>query len=297
MKTKKDKSSKKKVKKDRLEGATRAFQVVSGIFFTLFLVTLIICLCTSKKGIEKLCKDYVYSVEITNEYFDNYIDAGFTEEMCYELLKSIEVKDSVAYVMYDRVLAIFHNTSSYEYTIEYCKEQIGKKITEISNNNNLSLSETQISNLTSYTVDICGISSMFIYDSPTMYRTSVFEATDEDIGSYGEIFEMMATLTSPFFPICFGVMFLICIIILVVICEKPSMNRLFLLICDTMLYPSLVCLAFSIAELFGKKNGALVIQYIFKNALTVSIIGVLLGITGAIITRKIINKNNVVYEE
>lgn len=283
-------AKKKKQKKDRLEGATRAFQVVSGLFFTLFLLSLIVCISASKKGILKVVREYVNSVEITDEYFDNYINAGFSEEMCYDLLESKNVRNTVSYVMYDRVVALLHNTSSYEYSMEYCENIIEEEIISIAEVNNLTLSDDNIDILTTYTIDICGISAMFIYDTPVVYRTSVFDATNEDIGAYSELFELLATLSSTFFPICFGIMFLVCIFILFVVCEREAMNRLFLLVCDTMTLPSLVCLAISVAKLFGDKTDNILSNYVFRITFITSLVGVMLGVTGAIITRKIFKK-------
>ena len=281
---------KKKEKKVRIEGATRAFQVVAGVFFTLFLISLILTICASRRGIKKLTKEYVYSIEVEDTYFDNYIEAGFSTEMCYELLDGNVVKDTVSYVMYDRVVSIFHNSTSYEYSIDYCKEQIRSEIERLATSNSVVLESYQIEALTSYTLDICGISSMFIYDTPVLYRTSIFDASNEDIGSYSEMFKSLSTLTSPLFPVSLGIMYFVCIFILLVICERETINRLYLLVCDTTLIPSLVCLAISVAKLFGDNTDNLLTNYVFSKAIIIAIIGLLIGFVEALVTMKIFKK-------
>lgn len=285
--------SKKSKKREKLgiSGITIAFNVISLSIFSLFILSLILTLCTSKSGIKKLTKKYVSDVKADNMYLQNYKEYGFTEEMYYELIDGAELKEIIALVMSDRVIAIIHETEEYDYTEEYCKQKIEKIITDISENNNLNLTQTQISTLTTFTMDICGLTSMFIFKTPLMYRTAIFEITnDAQLQSEQRILNVLAKISSPVLPIVLFMMFVTTIVILVIVSDERIKDRLFLMVCDTMLYPSLICLALSFAELFGKRNASILVKYFFSVALIVGSVGVILSITGAIITRIIEKK-------
>lgn len=283
----------KKEKKHKISRAGKAFQVVATILFAFLIFFVIIDVATTKKGIMKLTNDYVLDVTIDPVYFDSYIEAGFTEEMCYKLFESNEFREVIAAVMYDRVAALFHDTEIFEHDKSYCDAIIENKIREICEEYQITLTNAKIDTLTMYTSDISGISAMFIYNTPELYRTSVFDATDEDIGEYTGFFSLIAILTSPVFPITIFIMYLVCILALIFICVKDEKNDLFVLICDTIILPSFVCVGISVGELFGIKNEAVIMKYLFTISLVTGIICAVIGIIAGIIIRKITREKGV----
>ena len=240
------------------------------LFFILILLSALL-LGTTEKNLKKMTRVFADSVEVDTEYYENYKIYGFTDEMCRELLEGDKIKGLTADVLTDRFLAIFKNTSSYSLTLDECKERIRGYIKETAGG--LELDETKVNALADYTCDISGISTMFIYNTPDEYRTSIFEADREKIEGSDNFLKFLSTLAS---PVLWGIMLLFYIVTLVMIyvLDKGvfSMHS-----ANTALYPSVAVLGFSIGEIF-MPDASVVTDYIFRLLMITSVGGTVVGL-------------------
>ena len=278
-----------KPEKERVEGIVRVFQVFSMIIFALLIGFLLLNICTSRRKIGLFLGEYVNSVEINEEYYNNYIEYGFTKEQCEELIRGKNITKLVTEVLTDRIMALCHNTSTFKYSAEDCMSVIKTEISLINVTENLNLTEKTIDSLTQYTFDIIGFQTMFKYNNPQEYRDKVFNEANPSsdiILDNATIFKTISTLTSLSFPIGFLIMYVICLIIITVVYKKGRVNKLYQLLCDTALYPSFILFGFSIGQMMIKTK-SLTTGYIFRNLLWLSIAGIFFAILIALITYKL----------
>lgn len=270
-------SKRKKEKKPRFPGVIRAFQIISAVCYAFFLLFLILDIGVTERGLKSLVLKYIDGVEVSTEYSEFYLESGLTEEMYQEIFSSKEMKDIIADVMYDRLSALVKNTDVYEHSKAECDERVRSVVEDVCNAHSLSLSEKKISSLTSYTSDISGITAMFIYNTPEMYRSSIFEqagGTEQN----ASFFQVAATLSNPAFPVCLAVAYVTLAALIWFLAGKERREGLPFLYADTILYPSFIVIAFSFGELFGIRNTEIIIRYLSKIALTAGIISMTVGI-------------------
>lgn len=246
---------------------------------------------TTPKGIKKLVYDYVDSVTINDTYYDNYIIAGFSSEQANELLTGREIKMIVSEVMTEQFSALFSDSDTYVYEREDCENDIRNLITEYSGKNDIPLSDAQLSSLTTYTMDISGISGMYSYESPAAYRESIYDKTT--VEEYNSVFEVVKTLTSPNFIIITAVLFVVSVVITLFIGTKgESLKK----VCDTIIYPSFLIMGVSLGYIFGASNGDVLTEYVFKMVFIGALICFILGLCPLVIIT-LYHRKKPAYEE
>ena len=149
-------------KKEKVSSVIRAFQIFSMIIFAFLLAFLLLNICTTRKKLHILISDYVTSVAINEDYYDNYIEYGFTKEQCEEFIKSDTITDLVTEVLNDRIVSLFHNTTRFTYSEDDCNNIIKSKLSELNEKYNIGLTDTVLDSLTKYTLDITGLTNMRI---------------------------------------------------------------------------------------------------------------------------------------
>lgn len=255
--------------------AVRGFQVFATVLFSLMLLFVTLSIVTSKRSLQNLCDKYVRAVEINEEYFSNFIDAGFSEQQVRDFLTDDRIYQIMSVVMSDRMLAIFHYTDRYDYTIDDCKDKISSILKEYNDTYDIGLTAGKLKSLTTYTLDISGLSSMFIYDTPLAYRNALFKTNElEDIRIDTRILKGIAALSAWYFGLSIGIMFLIVIGIIIFIHQK----KIYPVIADTVFYPSLLFLALSIGEKVALPEEPLVTDHVFSYLGFVSLFGVIVGV-------------------
>lgn len=255
--------------------ALEVFRIVIMVLVVAFILFLALGIGTRKACLTKMVFKYIDNVEIDESYYDNFISAGFSEKQTGQILGGRQMKEIVAKVMSEQIVALFNNTTTYEYKEDECSSDIKNLIQENSKRSNLNLSENQINALTKYTLDISGITGMYIYESPAAYRKTVYQETEGKIDDYTSVFEVLATLNSPVFIITVFFMLMISILITLFIGEKDS-NKV-KKICNNITYPSFFLIGISIGYIFGASNGEVLTEYIFVMILISSIICFALG--------------------
>lgn len=285
----KKKKNGKKSGKIRHSGAVRVFQGFATILFVILTFLLTLSFCTSPKSLVSLCNKYVRSVTLNEDYFGNYEEAGFTEEETQNLLTDDGMYNIMSNVMSDRMLALFRYTDSYETSLDDCKEKI-RGILEKYNENG-AVSESKISTLTDYTCDISGISAMFVYDTPLAYRESLFDTSGtENVITDTKILEGISRLSSWYFLLTVGLMYLFVLIILFFIKSREEAGDMHTVIANTSLYPAFMLLGISIGELLGIQDTPIVTDFVFTHLLIVCIVGILWGILNYFGIRKVLKR-------
>jgi len=288
---KKENKKKNTDEKVKFSSSVRAFQVFSTFLFVLLMIFFTLNIATSRKGLTTLCNKYVSNAELNTEYFDAYIEAGFTMEQATEMLEDERIHKLGANVMTDRALAIFKYSESYKFTLDDCNKRFEEIIREYNTKFNLGLGDEKIASLSKYSSDISGISSMFIYETPLAYRTAVFDLDKSDnIELDTSILKGFAFLSEWYFITAILIMYLIVLIILVVICDKVERDNIHFIICNTSLYPSLLGLGIYLGRIFCIPERVIITDYVFNCFLIIIIIGFIWGLISPIICKKIIAK-------
>jgi hypothetical protein len=279
----------KKLRRKRTDTAVLTFQGLATAVFVLVILFTALHLGTTEKGLRKLVSNYVNSAEIDSTYFDNFTDRGFTEEQALEFLSGSAVKDVVSDVMTERMLALFKDTEEYQYTQDNCLDRITEGLTQYCKENDVDISESNISILSTYTMDISGITNMFIYNTPALYRTSIFENEENNVSDYDNLFEVLATLLSPLFVLSVFFMYIICLVIMCLISTKEESCDIINRCCNTIIYPSFLFLGIALGYVLGASNGDVTSNYVFSVILITSIIMLAIGLVICIILNKIEN--------
>lgn len=260
----------KKKRKERNFSAT-VFRMVATVLFFLLITFFALHLGLSNAGLKKLVNSYVNSTKIDTQYFDNFLDAGFSEEECYEFLGGEEIKGLVSDVMCERIYALFKDSSSYKITSEYCED----KVRSMLKNTGKSLSDKKLDVLTKYTLDISGITAMFIYDSPAAYRYSIYNDDSTKIGEYDSVFSVISTLSSPVFVFTLILMYAISLVLMFAV---GTLNTDTLLLgCNTITYPSFLFIGISAGYLLGEGRANVTTAYVFTCLLIASAVCFIAG--------------------
>lgn len=267
---------------DKLNLKYHLIKVITYLLFFFFILFFFLCIATRKSGISSLTKQYIDDVTISDTYFENYTDAGFSENNCREFLQSDTIKDMLANVMAERIYSIFDYDAEYSYTYDECYEVTYDVLSDFVADNNISLSGTKLETLTSYTLDITGATTMLNYDTPAAYKTAVFEADAEEFQTIDESLDLISALLKPKYPVICLIIYLI-FVALLFISDKKGKDNLFLSVADTAIIPSLAVLVMSIIGLIG--NDAVLSSYIFKYLIVTGVCGLLLGILCAFVLR------------
>lgn len=246
-----------------------AIRVVTMILVVITILFLALKIGTRKRNVENLTLEYTNSIDIDYQYFDNYIDRGFSKEQCIELLEGDQIKECVARVMSELVTALFNYSESYSYTQDECKTDIAGIIKNFAKENNIELSDKAMSSVVSYTMDISGITTMYSYGTPTAYRQTIFDKNSNNINDSLNTFEVLATLNQPVFIISAFIMLIICMIIMRLVGGNDDM--IYEKICNTITYPSFFLIGISLGYVFGASNGNVLSEYVFKMILIAAV--------------------------
>lgn len=248
------------------------FQSISSVIFILFIFFVALHMGISNRGIKILVHKYVDAVQLNETYFDNYIDAGFSEIQCSDLLSGQGMKDCVAKVMCEQVSALFSNSDAYTYDEDMCYEEVKGIISEYVFKNKIKLvSDDKIDTLTDYTMDISGISAMYIYGSPAAYRQSIYNRQSGKINDITNAFTFIAILSSPVFIITISLFLIICILIMSFVGNRE--NETIWKIINTFAYPALFIIGISLGYIFGASNNNILSKYVFSLFLISSLFG------------------------
>lgn len=275
----------KKLKK-RMPAVCRALQVFSIILFIFVLFFSLLSYATTEKNLSKMTRVYVDDVEIDKQYFDGYYLYDFTEDMCRELLEGEKMKALTSDIMKERLMAIFHNTSKFDYTEEEIKSTIHDEVVRVAKEGGVELKSEGLEAVVDYTCDISGISTMLKFKTPAQYRTAIYDADRESIDYINSFLVTLSKISSPLYAVFMLVLYLGSLVILVFLSNRFDVS---FSIANTAIYPSLAIFAFSIGEIF-MPDASVVTDYIFRKVLVVSGAGVILGILLLVIYNHFFNK-------
>lgn len=275
----------KKLKK-RMPAVCRALQVFSIILFIFVLFFSLLSYATTEKNLSRMTRVYVDDVEIDKQYFDGYYLYDFTEDMCRELLEGEKMKALTSDIMKERLMAIFHNTSKFDYTEEEIKSTIHDEVVRVAKEGGVELKSEGLEAVVDYTCDISGISTMLKFKTPAQYRTAIYDADRESIDYINSFLVTLSKISSPLYAVFMLVLYLGSLVILVFLSNRFDVS---FSIANTAIYPSLAIFAFSIGEIF-MPDASVVTDYIFRKVLVVSGAGVILGILLLVIYNHFFNK-------
>ena len=275
-----------KKKQNRIPGVCRALQIFSIVLFVLVLFFIFLSVISADWNLKKMTRVYVDSVEIDTQYFDGLKLYGFTDDMCRSLLEGDEIKTLTADVMRDRFNAIFHNTKDFDVSYDEARAIVEKEILRVAGEGKIDLEEKEIKALVDYTCDISGISTMYKFNTPAEYRTSIYDADRESIDFVNKFLLALSKISSPLFASFILLLYLSAICVMIYLENK---RNIILPAANTALYPSIAILAFSIGEIF-MPDASKVTDYIFRNILCVSAAGIVFGILLLVICKFIIGK-------
>lgn len=275
-----------KKSKNRIPGVCRALQIFSIVLFVLVLFFIFLSVISADWNLKKMTRVYVDSVEIDTQYFDGLKLYGFTDDMCRSLLEGDEIKTLTADVMRDRFNAIFHNTNNFDVSYDEARSIIEKEILRVAGEGKIDLEEKEIKALVDYTCDISGISTMYKFNTPAEYRTSIYDADRESIDFVNKFLLALSKISSPFFASFILLLYLSAVCVMIYLENK---RKIILPAANTALYPSIAILAFSIGEIF-MPDASKVTDYIFRNIFCVSVAGIVFGILLLVICKFIIGK-------
>lgn len=285
---KKKKKRGKKVLLNASASFVKAFSIVVSAVFLLFIMLFI---STSRIGLQRLTKDYISKQKIPDTYYESYEKRGFTNDEYYDLLNGKELRHLTAGVLSDHLMGIFHYNMEYKYTKSYCDDKLSEIIREFTTDHNISISKKDLASLTSYTMDICGISTMLLYDTPVAYRTAIFDANSDDFEAIDNTLEVVSKMANWVYPVALYVMHLISILYLCIV-YRMNYNNLKFHICSTMLYPALFILALATGELFCIKTTSIAGIYLAKIGALTGGIGTVLAIIETVVSTLIIRNKN-----
>ena len=275
-----------KKSKNRIPGVCRALQMFSIVLFVLVLFFIFLSVISADWNLKKMTRVYVDSVEIDTQYFDGLKLYGFTDDMCRSLLEGDEIKTLTADVMRDRFNAIFHNTKDFDVSYDEARAVVEKEILRVAGEGKLDLEEKEIKALVDYTCDISGISTMYKFNTPAEYRTSIYDVDRESIDFVNKFLLALSKISSPLFASFILLLYLSAVCVMIYLENK---RKIILPAANTALYPSIAILAFSIGEIF-MPDASKVTDYIFINILCVSAAGIVFGILLLVICKFIIGK-------
>lgn len=260
------------------------FKILAGIIYFFLFLFVVLTICTSRKGLSLISKKYIDDIKIEDSsYFENYIEYGFTEQMCKDLLMSDTLKSIAAQVMTERLNAIFNYSEKYTVTLSECMQVVRDELLEINKQYNLNLTSENISVLVDYTCDVSGITSMFAYNSPAAYRKALFSVTQEDKENYQQYdnaLQLLSKAASFKFCILLFLMYIICIVIVcILVDEDEKEERIPGLVCDTVIYSSLFAFAVSLAVFLAYMGRSAIIRVVSGVAIIISLFGIIIGIT------------------
>lgn len=259
--------------RERAPKVVRLLRVFASILYFALILLLALTLGTTEKGLEGMTHSFVESRTVDEKYYEHYLEYGFTNESCKKLLEGKEIKYLTADIMTERMRAVFRGTKSYKISLEEAKSRIRKALVGVIDEQGLELDDTSITTLVDYTADISGISTMFWYDTPSEYRTAIFDASKGNTEMSNSLLETLSLLSSPFFILIIFIMF---IIVMVILYFLDTREKKFSFL-NVTLYPSLALLGFSIGEIFMPDAPAIT-DYVFRLIIISSIIGIVLGV-------------------
>ena len=274
--------SKKNRRKRHLTAAAtliKGFAIIVSFFFLSFTILFI---ATSRFGLKKLTLSYIANQNIPEDYYEAYQKRGFSKDQYEELLNGTEVRDLTAQVLSERLMGIFHYDSQYRFNQNTCSERIKEAIKKLSDKYGIILSDKDINSLSSYTMDICGISTMLLYDTPAAYRTALFDANSDDFKAIDSTLSVISKLDNILYPIVLCIMHIICIVYLCIV-YKQDYNDLKYHVCSTMILPALFILAFSAGELFCIKTTSVTGIFLAKIGFFAGMVGIMIGILETIL--------------
>lgn len=282
------KKKKKREKRRRLVNASFALiKAFSIIVSTAFLLFIMLFISTSRTGLQRLTNDYINNQKIPDTYYEAYEKRGFTKDEYFNLLNGKEIRELTAGVLSDHLMGIFHHDIEYQFTKSNCDDKMRKILEKFTSDNSIPLSENNLVSLTSYTMDICGITTMLLYDTPAAYRTAIFDANSDDFESIDNTLDIISKMAKWVYPVALYVMHLISILYLCII-YRMNYNDLKYHVCSTMLYPALFILALATGELFCIKTTSIAGIYLAKIGALTGGIGTILAIIETVVSTLII---------
>lgn len=260
------------MEKQKKSGGTVAFCSFATILFALFSIFLAVCIMTTNPFLSRLCEKYVRQAEINTQYYDTYMEYGMTKQDCEDFLTGDGMYELTASVMTQRLTAIFKNNDSFYLSKDDCEKQIETFLQAYG------VDESCLSRLVSYTCDISGISSMFAYNTPAAYRQSIFEYSEnkEQIEDATVLIEAVSFLCSPLFPLCLGIMYLICVII-VFFMTRYEKGNVVKTILSTIFSPAICLSGLCLGCILGLPKQSIVVYYVLKVVLFTQIGFIFIG--------------------
>ncbi len=253
--------------------------------FGILLILVTLNIATSRMGIKKLVKHYTKSVEITDNYYEYYKNHGLSENEYRGILESDEIRDILGDVMYNIASAIFHPSTNFTYTKSDAEKDVRNLILGKTPGKNLS--ENEVEGLVSYTMDISGITAVYVYDTPQAYQTSILSSEEKDLREEREILRVIASLCSSYILVAVLIMYIFLVVIMVCICEKKDKDKLFSVIADTILFPSFIFLGIAFGKRFGTEDKEFLQIYLYNIGIIVGAAGVVIGLTCGIVVEKL----------
>lgn len=262
----------KKTNTQKTDKGIKRLKMFSGILFFLFLFFLILNIATTRKGLFYLSKKHIAeNNQINTAFLGPYIDAGFTEDESMTFITGDELKNFVAKVMSDRYYSIFHDVREFTYDMENGKEEISEILLKEIEKLGITIPDISFMELTDYTMDITGVSTMLASSTPEMYINYIFNLnnqTEDTVLGLSGISSVISFIT----VVIFFAMYVISFVILCLLSKDVEKMPYYL--SNTMFCPSVFILGLSIGEVFGFETD-IIAKYIFEIGILVGILGIL----------------------
>ncbi len=260
--------------RERAPKVVKLLRVFASLLFFLLILLLALIFGTTEKGLRGMTRSFVSSKSVNENYYEHYVEYGFSEESCRKILHGEKIKYLTADIMAERLRVVFRSSDSFETSFNEAKSVIRKELSGVATEQEIELDSETLEKLVNYTADISGISNMFYYDTPSEYRAAVLNPSKkEDGGMSDSLLQLLTILSSPLFIILILMMFIIVMVILYFL-DKRDKKLSFL---NITLYPALALLGFSIGEVFMPDAPAIT-DYVFRLISIASVIGVGVGI-------------------
>lgn len=276
--------------KDKKPASICAFHALSCVLFFSFLIFMALSILTGKRCLRNLAKCYVSSNEISRDYVLYFKDVGVSEDLAMEFLTSDEFRDIVVDVMTDKMIVLFRHKDTYSVTRETCEDTLYQVLDAFLREHQITLEPKDLISLKDYTMNMSGLSAMFVYNTPAAYRTSLFDDGSE-YADLNNTFQILSEIASPVIPVVVFFMYIICVVLLFVFMWRYK-EIIPYKAADTAIIPSIILLAFCFGELFCMKEPSTIQTYIFKTGIWLSLAGIIFGVLFFVLSAKLAKTDN-----
>lgn len=240
-------------------GLIKTLAVIQSILFLLLLSFISLRFITARNNLEKLALNYVKdNTSITPEVISTFEEIGLTQEDVNNIFSG-KVANITAKVMGDQLSVDFHYADHYQYTQDEITDEIRACVESYENPDVI----------TTYVMNMTGLTSMLTYKTPAAYRKKLSEQID---GNVDRILQGISVLIS--IPFICSIVGMNLILSLLIVFLMDTRDKYF--ISNIYIRPTIILLAFSMGEIICFKKQMFFTNYICKTAAVVSSIALAL---------------------